>query len=342
MGSRSPANLVGWLAVLVAGAASAGAAIAGATLASPPNDLRAAADTSAIAVGHDHFDDVRDVQLSVAGTAPAHLFSPGAGKVTAFACAQGATVSSGGSPLSLDGSPKLALATAMPLWRDLTPETRGEDVRALQDELNRLGFRLTSDGVMGHETREAAKAAFARIGVTLQSGGGVPAASIMWIPAATVGVSSCDASIGAEVQQGTALATFTSMSPKVTVIDLPSDLLPGERIVKVGDARFQADPNGDVHVPDVAALGVLAASDSPDSTAPISARIALGDPIAVSVVPPSAVYSVQGTDGCVASNGAPYRIHILGSQLGETLVEFTNAHTPARVDTPPKHHTSCR
>lgn len=342
MGSRSPANLVGWLAVLVAAAASAGAAIAGATLASPPNDLREAANTSAIAVGHDHFDDVRDVQLSVTGAAPAHLFAPGPGKVTAFACAQGATVSSGGTPLSLDGSPKLALATATPLWRDLTPETRGEDVRALQDELNRLGFQLTSDGVMGHETLEAARAAFARIGVTHPSGDGVSVASLMWIPAATVAVSSCDTSIGAEVEQGTALATFTSMFPKVTVIDLPTDLLPGERLVKAGDALFPTDPNGDVHVPDVAALGVLVASDSPDSKAPIPAQIALADPIAVSVVPPSAVYSVQGTDGCVSSNGAPYRVHILGSQLGETLVEFINAHTPARVDTPPKQHTSCR
>ncbi|NEN05378.1 peptidoglycan-binding protein [Diaminobutyricibacter tongyongensis] len=243
--------------------------------------------------------------------------------------------------MSLDGIPKLALATAAPLWRDLTPETRGEDVRALQDELNRLGFQLTSDGVMGKRTFAAAKSALARIGVTLQPGG-VPAASFIWIPAATVAISSCDASIGAEVQKGAALAAFTSMSPKVTITDLPTDLLRGSRIVKAGNAHFPADPNGDVHVSDVAALGVHATSDSSDANAPIPAQLVLADPIAVSVVPPSAVYDLQGTDGCVASKGVPYRVHILGSQLGETLVEFVKALAPARVDVSPERHPSCR
>lgn len=109
MGSRPGLNLIGWLATLVATAACAGAAIAGATSARPHEGLRAAPQTNEIAVGHDHFDDARDVQLSITGAAPIHLFAPSPGKVTSFGCLQRATISSGCTPLSIDGNPKLAL-----------------------------------------------------------------------------------------------------------------------------------------------------------------------------------------------------------------------------------------
>lgn len=341
MASRSRMNLIGWLATLVATAACAGAAIAAATMARPPEDLRTAPKTSEIAVGEDHFDDARDVQLSVTGTAPVHLFAPSAGKVTAFPCAQRATVSSGGTPLSIDGNPKLALATAVPLWRDLTLETRGDDVRAFQDELARLGFPLKSDGVMGQNTFEAAKTAFAGIGVTLQPGV-VAVASLVWLPAATVTVSTCEGSVGADVQQGMPLAALTRMSPRVSIVDLPTDLLPGARLVKAGTSQFRVEPDGEIHVPDVAAVGLSVAGDSPDADMkPIPAQLVLVDPVAVSVVPPGAVYNVRGSGGCVASRGVPYGVHILGSQLGETLVGFVKSPPPTRVDTPPERTLPC-
>lgn len=329
------------MATLVAAAACAGAAVAAATLTNTPVDLNTAPRTSEIAVGQDHFDDARDVQLKVSNPAPSQLFAPAPGKVTAFPCAQGTTVTSGGTPLALDGVPRLALATATPLWRDLSLETRGDDVRSFQNELARLGFSLNTDGVVGQNTLNAAKQALARIGITQESNV-ISAASIVWIPAATVTVAACETSIGADVQQGAALASFTNLSPNVSIVEQPTDLLPGDRIVKVGDAQFKVDSGGDIHVQDVSLLGVGTAPNSSDSnTRLIDAQILLADPITVSVVPPSAVYDVQGTDGCVSSKGVGYHVHILGSQLGETLINFAEGQTPKHVDTPANRSPSC-
>jgi hypothetical protein len=338
---RSFANQAGWLATAIAIAAAVGAATTAAIGVAPPADLRAAPAMKQLAVGHDSFDDSRTVQVAITSSTPVPLSAPAAGRLTAFSCAPGSGVSSGSSPLSLDGSPKLALATRIPLWRDLTPDLRGDDVRAFQEELNRLGFPVTSDGVMGRNTMKAAKAAFERIGVTMTSDL-VPLASIVWIPAATATVSKCDAALGADVQQGAALATFTSLSPVVTITNLPTDLLPGDRLVELGPSTFPADANGVVRVPDLAALGAIPSSDGTDATTkPIEAQLVLAEPVPVSVVPPSAVYAVHGTDGCVASRGEPRPVRILGSQLGETLVTFAEGEAPARVDTSPAKRPPC-
>lgn len=341
MASRSRLNPAGWLAFLVAGAACAGGAIAAAALTSPPDDLKTAPRTSEIAVGQDHFDDARTVELSVTRAAPARLFAPVSGKVTSFSCIQGAVVSSGETPLSVDGDPKLALATATPLWRDLPLDARGDDVRAFQEELNRLGFSLETDGVMGRNTLEAARSVFGRIGMTLKSTV-VSLESVVWIPAASATVSTCDTSVGADVQRGAELATFTSMSPKVSIAGLPTDLLPGARLVEAGDSRFPVDAKGEVHIADLSELGETVSPDSPESNSrPIEARLALAEPIAVSVVPPGAVYDVRGGDGCISSRGVAHHVHILGSQLGETLVTFTKGRAPTHVDTPPRRLASC-
>lgn len=329
------------MATLVAAATCAGAAVAAATLTSAPEDLNTAQRPREIAVGQDHFDDARNVQLSVSSAAPAQLFAPGAGMVTTFPCAQGTTVTSGGTPLALDGVPTLALATATPLWRDLSLDMRGDDVRSFQNELDRLGFSLNADGVMGQNTLNAAKVALARVGITQESNV-ISAASIVWIPAATVTVAACDTSVGAHVQRGASLASFTGVSPNVSIVERPTDLLPGDRIVKVGDSRFQVDSSGEIHVQDVSALGAGTTPHSSGSNAKlIDAQIVLADPITVSVVPPSAVYDVQGADGCVSFKGVGYHVHILGSQLGETLVDFAEGTTPKHVDTPANRSPSC-
>ena len=93
------ANAVGWIAVLVAVAASAGAATAAALVTTPPGELRSAPKISQATVGSDAFDDSRRVELAVKSATPVHLFAPTNGKLTAFACEQGATINSGDAPV---------------------------------------------------------------------------------------------------------------------------------------------------------------------------------------------------------------------------------------------------
>lgn len=341
MASRSKASAVGWLAALVALAACAGAATAAALLTGPPEDLKAAQEVSAAAVGHDSFDDVRTVQLSVAAAAPIHLFAPSSGRLTAFACEQGGIVRSGEAPLSIDGSPKLALATTAPLWRDLTVQSRGDDVRAVQDELTRLGFPVVSDGVFGQGTLIALKRLLRGIGAPVD-GDTVPLASIIWIPEASTTIATCETSVGADVTSASSMATFASVSPRVNVVALPQNLVPGARVVQIGVATFPMQDNGEVKVSDLASLGITAPSDTGNSAAkPIDAQLALADPVAVSIVPPNAVYRIEGAEGCVSFGRAAYRVHLVGSQLGQSLVTFSGSPTPSRVDVPPRSDKPC-
>ncbi|MEY9851820.1 hypothetical protein ABH923_001498 [Leifsonia sp. EB41] len=194
---------------------------------------------------------------------------------------------------------------------------------------------------MGRNTIVAAAQAFARIGVTIAPDS-VPAASVLWLPTPTVSVSQCDLSAGVPVDHGATMATFASTSPRVTVIDPPGDLLPGARVVIVGEGRYAVDDDGVVQVADLPALGAAGNVDVSASEAkPIDARLALSEPVQVSVVVPSAVFGVDGVRGCVSSRGDRYQVEILGSQLGETIVVFPNGKKPERVDSRPDAHSPC-
>lgn len=250
-------------------------------------------------------------------------------------------IRSGDAPLSIDGSPRLALATATPLWRDLTLQSRGDDVRAVQGELTRLGSPVVSDGVFGRDTLTALKRIFKGIGAPVD-GDTIPVSSIIWIPQASTTIATCETTVGADVTSANSLATFASVSPRVTVVALPPDLVPGARVVQIGTATFPMQDNGEVTVSDLASLGLASSSDSPDPAAKsIDAQLALAEPVAVSIVPPTAVYRVEGTEGCVSSGRVTYRVHLLGSQLGQSFVTFSRAPTPSRVDVPPRSNEPC-
>lgn len=332
---------LGWIVILVVGAAAAGAAAAATVVAGPPDALRAATPTTELPVGRDRFDDARSIQLSIRMSVPVPLLAPATGRVTSFPCEPGMSVASGTSPVSVDGKPYLALATRVPMWRELTRESKGDDVRALQEELKRLGSPIESDGVMGRNTMVAAAQTFARIGVTIASDI-IPATSILWLPSPTVTASRCNLPAGVPVDQGSALATFATLSPTVAVSETPPDLLPGPRVAVVGEARFAVGPDGMVQVPELSMLGETAKADSSDSEVrSIDARLVLSEPVEVSIVVPSAIYGVEGAEGCVASRGEAFRVEILGSQLGETIVEFPDGRSPQRVDTRPDSRRSC-
>ena len=332
---------LGWIAILFVAAAAAGAAAAATVVARPPDALRAAAPTTELPVGQDRFDDARSIQLSIRTSVPVPLLAPATGRVTSFPCEPGMSVESGTSPVSVDGKSYLALATREPLWRELTRDSKGDDVRALQEELKRLGAPIESDGMMGRNTMLAAAQAFARIGVTIASDT-VPAASILWLPAPTVSVSRCDLPAGVPVDQGSTLATLAALSPTVVVSESPADLLPGPRVAVVAETRFAVGPDGVVHVPELSMLGEAGKADASDSEVrSIDARLVLSEPVEVSIVVPSAIFGVQGAEGCVASRGDPSRVKILGSQLGETIVVFPDGKIPQRVDTRPDSRRSC-
>ncbi|GAA4157361.1 peptidoglycan-binding domain-containing protein [Leifsonia shinshuensis] len=314
--------------------------------AEPPHSLAAPRIATSAPVSYQDYTDRRGVTLRVDSQPDSRLESGTGGRVTSFPCAPGEVVESGSALAGIDGRPLVALATAVPLWRELGIGDRGEDVTALQKELVRLGYTLTADGTVGRRTLAAAATMFERAGETAPDSERVDAGRIVWIPAASVTIGECRTSVGETQQAGDVLATTSGATTRVSVIEPIADLVDGERTLTVDSVAVPIEGAG---IDDPAALAALAATPSlqRDDAATATGRgdpageaasggairgtIELSTPVRVGVVPPSAVYAIEGAAGCVATGDAALRVRIVGSQLGQTFVLFDAEQRPDTV-----------
>lgn len=118
----------------------------------PPRGLEetpAAVDTPVV---QRTIDDRRSIRLALELGPSASLKSPSDGLITESACQAGQAIASGDHMMTLGDQRLYALATAIPLWRDLGPGDQGDDVTALQAELQRLGYLVDADGRIGPQT----------------------------------------------------------------------------------------------------------------------------------------------------------------------------------------------
>lgn len=100
-------------------------------------------------------------------------------------------------------------------------------------------------------------------------------------------------------------------------------------------------------VTDPAALAEIAASSAfadarRGSSATIAASSALAEPITVSVVPPGALYGVQGRKGCVVNGSGARPVEIIGSELGQSFVRFRAGEPPSGVVLSPERPPACK
>jgi hypothetical protein len=64
---------------------------------------------------------------------------------------------------------------------------------------------------------------------------------------------------------------------------------------------------------------------------PTAATLALAEPTRVSSVPPSSIIALDGSRGCVESGGDLFHVRVVGSQLGQTFVQFEQGAPPNRI-----------
>ena len=333
---------VAGIAALIIAAASVGATAL--TLApTRPAALAPGSDPETFPLTAQDFIDQRTVDVTVNTTDGTSLVAPAAGRITAWACAAGSSLASGSTLLSIDDQPVLALATSMPLWRDLAPGDRGADVESLQAELVRLGKPVTVDGRLGPQTLAALDDLFDAIGDTTDLEA-VPLARILWLPAAAVTLGGCTATLGDRLDEGDKIAFLPGGVTQLVIENYPDDLYPGDRVVVIDDVDVPVDPQGRVSSDGIALIGGIALTRSTegDEPATFSAALHLVDIIAVAPVPPSALYDLEGDRGCVTSGGALHAVTVAGSQLGETFVVFENGRMPASVDVTPRGTPPCR
>lgn len=307
-----------------------------------PVPLRSPSPVTSFPVQSATFDDVRSVRLEVSRGEESALTSPGSGLVTRFDCRPGTTLESGTAPLWLDDAPVVVLATTLPLWRDLPVGAQGNDVRALQEELTRLGHTVEVTGTLGTKTLRAVKDLLDGLGdpTPLTS---VSRERFLWIPAPSVVVAGCSVSTGGPLEAGAEIVTTPGTLTSVALRDdAPSDLVAGARTLRVDGIDVAIEPQSPITDP-----GLLSQLDAAPSLqqvgtgdeAPVG-QLRLAQPVDVSVVPPSAVLTAPDGTTCVTTDGVPHPLRVVGSELGQTFVLFDDA-PPTAVDTSPRRDAPC-
>lgn len=287
-------------------------------------------------------------ERSVAGTpvvdAPATLVLQDSGTLTVSACTAGGLIASGTSPVTVDDRPVLALATGIPLWRDLGTGSRGDDVRAVQSELLRLGQPIEVTGTYDTRTHAAVQAMLRSIGARPPSTG-LLRSTLLWIPAPSVTLSTCERSAGAVVVAGELLATTTGALTGVRVA-VPAGIVEGPRTVTVEGASAAlplpgedgltvvSDPGLLATVAASPAFALLQADVTRQSTLPLTIR--LSEPEELLAVPPVALSALSADRACLTLAGVPRPVVVVASRLGHTMVRLPEGvDPPVEVDVVP-------
>lgn len=160
---------------LVVGAGAIGW-FAGATISSPaeaaanakpptPSLITAAVEKrllSADVIARGSIDYSDPVSLSLSGS----IGETGSTPIVTMVPEVGTDLSEGSVSLEVSGRPVVLLQGELPVYRDLRPGSKGDDVLQLEQALKRLGFLAAADDVWGDTTGAAIQSLYATIGYT--------------------------------------------------------------------------------------------------------------------------------------------------------------------------------
>lgn len=111
-----------------------------------------------VARGSINYDD--PVALSLGGT----IGEQGQTQIVTMVPETGTDLNEGGVALEVSGRPVILLQGELPVYRDLRPGSRGDDVLQLEQALQRLGHLATADSTWGPETGAAIQALYTAAG----------------------------------------------------------------------------------------------------------------------------------------------------------------------------------
>jgi peptidoglycan hydrolase-like protein with peptidoglycan-binding domain len=305
--------------------------------AAAPEQLRSAGQLADAPVGRERLSDDRTVKISLARAPAAPLTVGLAGRVTEVSCRPGRPLAAGHRAARVDGVPIVAMATSVPPYRDLTWGDKGDDVRAVQRELRRLGYAAPDNGRYDRRTSAAVRKLQKAAGKAAPDGK-LAAAEVLWLPAASVRPGSCELVKGARIAAGQQFAKVPARLTAITVDTLPANLVAGERTLTVMGATGPIGRDGvatDVKFLDEVAAGAeYRLLEASGKDADVTGGIALREPLETLKMPPGAIFGLEGDTGCVRSGEQTYPVRVVSSRLGATLVTVDGP-APARVDLGP-------
>ncbi len=295
-----------------------------------PASLTEPAESSVTALVAEKLPDTRDLELTIQVGDGATIASPVAGKVTSSSCSPGAEIASGTTTFTVDKTPLANLHTNTPLWRNLKAEDKGDDVKALQAELVRLGKKVKQTGKFDHQTWRAWDDLVEDLGGDTETDQ-LALAQLVWLPTTSIRPDSCPARLGATVAEGGDLITLPKPLLRASISSLPDDLVPGARSLVIGETVVATDETGNVTAEGLAALAAtpqfIQYQRGPEGEK-VKGRYSLTEPLDVYPVPPAAITLRDGSRGCVAAaDGTAIPVTVVASKLGRTYIRFET--TPA-------------
>lgn len=321
-----------------------------------PRSFVSSLQTETVTVEASTFDDSHMVTVTVPQSTHQSVVSPVTGTVTRLDCAVGGQVASGSACLSVDETPVLMLYMSVPPYRAIAPNATGRDVQALNSELRRLGYGAPDSSTMTWDTITAYNALAASVGspqLTQDTGWTLDPSMFAWLPQESVTISSTALTYGGQAVQGQELFA-TSIPPTSVVFSRTlsaGSLAAGDRIVTIGGATYTI-PDGQTTITDPAVVNAvlgsseyaaaLSSSDPTATSVQVSYTWKLAAPLAVTSVPPASLYDVEGSSGCVVSDGSPRAVSIVASQLGRTMVTVDDGGAISSVDVLPSSAKACR
>lgn len=267
-------------------------------------------------------------QVTVVPTMSAdrELIGNATGTVTADWSSDG--LSSGRAAYKVNDRVTVALATSTPLYRDLKTGDRGDDVLALNNELNRLGYNSApeSDTYLW-ATSDGWRQLMVDNGNT--SDGELTLSDVLWIPEAQVAVSSWTATQGSAVASGAPVGVVPGSIVALAIKN--GQTSEQDRTITVL-GQTTTLPAGAVEITDEAFCAQVAATDEyrmfpkESLSSGFDASLALTEPMQVLRVPAGAVFGLDGQSGCIATGtgGADtldvVPVTVIGGELGTSLV----------------------
>jgi peptidoglycan hydrolase-like protein with peptidoglycan-binding domain len=309
-----------------------------------PVGLSNGRDPKSAKVTEQTFSDAQPVSAVLNLSSIQEVDSATEGIVTAVNCAPDQKLSSGKAVFSADGVPVIAFATSVPMWRDIVGGDHGDDVVAVQKELNRLGYSVAVNGIYNFATRLAMADLLHKAGATLPYSGGLARSALVWIPDPTVAVAGCAISVGQQITGGMTVASLPATLESITISNRPSHPVAGDRVLDFG--QFVVPTNTDGTVVDPALLKIVTESTlypsllDQQKAQSLKVDWNLKNPITVAAVPPGSIYGQNGTSACVQTGKTQRRILVISSSLGQSLVTFARGTVPATVDLNP-HQRPC-
>lgn len=303
-----------------------------------PHQLQAAPTNKAIPVSSEEFYDERSVALLPQVAQSPNIGWRGAGVITSLPIQVGVTVHSGQIMFRVNESPIPGLHTAVPLYRDLAPNTTGADVGALRDELIRLGYGGQTDQSLWNVFDWTLHEAVANWQKTIEvkQTGALTIDNVVWLPQAEVTFETINLCLGQESQ-----TDIGSLHPSLDALELSHmDMSNPDQYELTLDSAEVGIPQDGV-ITDRKFLDQVQASrqfkawlqvDDAQRAKGLDGTVRRIEAMQAYKVPAGVLYGVKGETGCIQSDGKSLKVKLLGSSNGFAMIQRTDGSSLSKVD----------